>query len=291
MNASSIIALFGATATGKTALSVALAKALDGEIVNMDSMQIYREISIGSAKPSKQEMAGVPHHLFSIVSVNEPFTVADYRALALQAIDDIRRRGKQVILVGGTGLYLSSLYYDYAFREPGADPERTATAQELAQLTELIDVHNPRRLQRALHSGKVHLAEERVVSNLPITIFWLDMPRNVLHARIEKRVEQMVAQGLIEEARALFSGGLAPEISSARKGIGYKELYAAFCGKIGMKEAIEQIKIHTRQYAKRQITWIRNQYPAVHHLDASLPISELIDEIRLNLGGDSEKHS
>lgn len=291
MSASKIIALFGATACGKTDLSIALAKALDGEIVNMDSMQVYKELHLGTAKPSPEEMTQVPHHLFSIVGVDEPFTVADYKKIALEKIEEIRARNKTVLLVGGTGLYLSALYYAFHFREPDRGEIHQASNQSLDGLKDLIDVQNPRRLQRALSTGIVHRTQDRVKSDLPIEIFWLDLPRATLHERIERRVERMMQQGLLAEARSLFDHESAYERSSARKGIGYKELNDYFCGKIGLNEAIEQIKIHTRQYAKRQITWIRNQYPTVHHLDGRQPISVLVKEIQLKIGGDSEKHS
>lgn len=291
MSASDVIALFGATASGKTALSIALAEAIDGEIINMDSMQVYKEISLGTAKPTPEEMKKVPHHLFSFVSVEEPFTVADYKKAALQAIDDIQSRNKTAILVGGTGLYLSALYYTFTFRPPQQAEHTLSQAQAIEVWQDLVDVHNPRRLHRAMSSGVVHSAKDRVKSALPIEIFWLDLPRELLHERINLRVERMMQQGLLAEARQLFAEGTDFDRSSARKGIGYKELNDYFCGKIGLNEAIERIKAHTRQYAKRQITWIRNQYPAVHHLDGLQPISELVRDIRLKIGGDSEKHS
>lgn len=289
MNAPDVWVIFGPTASGKTETGLALAERIDGEIINLDSMQIYREIAIGTAKPTRQELSRVPHHLFDIVSVRDDFTVADYQILARQAIADITARGKQPILVGGTGLYLSSLYYDFQFR-PHTRRDQTVSAdpKDQAEWQDVIDVANPRRLQRAVLTGQAHRSAERVRSRLNFLIVWLDWPREELHRRIEQRTDQMIERGLVEEVRWLQENFALPDTSSAAKGIGYKELSAYLAGETDLASAIEQIKIHTRQYAKRQITWIRNQYETVHRLEADRGVDYLIEEI-IKLGGVSHE--
>lgn len=287
MNGSDVIVIFGPTGSGKTELSIELAKAVDGEIINLDSMQVYREIAIGTAKPTLEERAQVPHHLFDIVSVADNFTVADYQVLARQAIDDIRSRGKKAILVGGTGLYLSSLYYDFSFRQ---ETKRSSVApiedDDVTRWQEVIDVKNPRRLQRAVQTGQAHVASDRVRSDLTFLIVWLDWPREILHDRIEQRVDRMLEQGLLDEVRLMQEKFRLSDNSSARQGIGYKELIAYLSDQWDYETAVERIKIHTRQYAKRQITWVKNQYHQVHRLDATIGTQAMIKQI-INLEAQS----
>jgi len=285
LSAPDVWVIFGPTGSGKTELSLRLAEAIGGEIINLDSMQIYREIAIGTAKPTPQEMARVPHHLFDIVSVSQDFTVADYQALARRAINDIRSRGHQPILVGGTGLYLSALYYDFDFREPTERSRQAEITPETLKAWEgKVDLNNPRRLNRAILTGRAHQRSERVRSALDFLIVWLDWPREELHRRIEQRTDQMMAQGLLEEVRHLRENFSLTDTSSAAKGIGYKELTAFLDGRTDLAQAIERIKIHTRQYAKRQMTWVRHQYEQVHRLDATLGVDHLVNEIQ-RLGG------
>lgn len=285
MNEPDVWVIFGPTGSGKTQTAIELAKRIDGEIINLDSMQVYREIAIGTAKPTPQEMAQVPHHLYDIVSVADDFTVADYQKLARHTIDDIRSRGKRPILVGGTGLYLSSLYYQFEFRP---ETERSATAEvtpdDVSRWQEQIDVKNPRRLHRAVLTGQAHDKTQRVRSDLSFLIVWLDWPREQLHHRIEQRTDQMMEQGLLDEVRNLRDKFNLSDTSSAAKGIGYKELSSYLNGEADLTEAIERIKIHTRQYAKRQMTWVRHQYEQVHRLDATLGVDHLVNEIQ-RLGG------
>lgn len=224
MNAPDVWVIFGPTGSGKTELSLLLAEEIGGEIINLDSMQVYREIAIGTAKPTPEEMARVPHHLFDIVSVADDFTVADYQTLARQAIDDIISRGKQPILVGGTGLYLSSLYYEFEFRdETPRSQQAQISPEDLSHWEDKIDVKNPRRLHRAVLTGTAHKRSERIRSNYDFLIVWLDWPRQELHRRIEQRTEQMMAQGLLEEVQSLRDNFALSDTSSAAKGIGYKE--------------------------------------------------------------------
>lgn len=262
---------------------------MNGEIINMDSMQIYKEIAIGTAKPTAEEMAAVPHHLFDIVSVTEEFTVADYQKRARACMAEIQSRGKLPIFVGGTGLYLSALYYDFEFRERSeraAQPE--ITERDIVQWEGKIDVANPRRLQRAVLTGKAHDSRQRKRSDLSLLVVWLDWPREVLHERIELRVDQMLEQGLMEEVTELYAKYALADTSSAARGIGYKELLPFLRGECTLAEARERIIIHTRQYAKRQITWVRNQYPDAQRLDASRGNQALLADI-LKLGGVSNE--
>ena len=280
MNGYDVIVIFGPTGSGKTDLSIELAKRIGGEIINLDSMQVYREIEIGTAKPTPPERSIVPHHLFDIVSVADDFTVADYQKLARQTIQAIKSRGKKPILVGGTGLYLSSLYYDFTFRTATDRNEKVPVSEQaLREWEGKVDIHNPRRLQRALRTGQVYDKAERVPSDLRMLIVWPDWPRDELHRRINRRVDQMLERGLMEEVRALEEKFSLAGTSSARQGIGYKELMAYFAGETDLETATELIRIHTRQYAKRQITWVKNQYPKVHRLDATLGVEAMVEEI------------
>lgn len=280
LSGSDAIVIFGPTGSGKTELSIELARRIGGEIINLDSMQVYQEIEIGTAKPSLDERALVPHHLFDLVSVKSNFTVADYQGLAREKIQEIKARGNMPIFVGGTGLYLSSLYYDFSFRP---ETDRLETLPQEAEispsLAELIDVKNPRRVRRALLTGEVHPASKRERSDLKLLIFWLDWPRDILHDRINQRVDFMMERGLLDEVRQMQENFRLADTSSARQGIGYKELVAYLDGEMDLDRAVERIKIHTRQYAKRQITWVRNQYDTVYRLEATDGVDALIKQI------------
>ncbi|HHX02722.1 MAG TPA: tRNA (adenosine(37)-N6)-dimethylallyltransferase MiaA [Tissierellia bacterium] len=285
--------LFGATASGKTELSLALAKAIDGHIINMDSLQIYKDLSIGTAKPTAKERSLVPHHLFDFLDPTEEFSVAQYQEAALTKIDEILSKGATPIFVGGTGLYLSSLYYDFTFREKR---EREEEFQKLldelgeegivAKLKEYgvegldkVDTRNPHRLFRVWQSREVHPSGERTRSSLPLVIFHLRQPREVLHQRIAQRTQKMLEEGLIQEVQQLLDAGLH-DSHPAMKGIGYRETCQFIRGQITRDELEEKIIVSTRQYAKRQLTWIRNQYPDVQDLDATCPTEILVGIIQ-----------
>ncbi|WP_459128939.1 tRNA (adenosine(37)-N6)-dimethylallyltransferase [Guggenheimella bovis] len=266
-----ILALFGPTASGKTALSIELAKRNDMEIVSMDSMQIYRGLHIGNAAPTSEELQSVPHHLVGFQDPLEPFTVADYKRLAREAIQEIDSRGKGVLLVGGTGLYLSSLVYDFSFRK---ETEEEVELPEDAP----FDTKNPRKLERYLKTGVVHQKSERVLSDLPISIFYLDLPRDVLQKRIFTRIRGMIDAGLVEEVRWLYKL-VGDSENQALKGIGYKEFIPYIKGECTLEEATEKLFIATRQYAKRQVTWIKHQYPSVTRIDGLLDTKTLVEII------------
>ncbi|WP_339195062.1 tRNA (adenosine(37)-N6)-dimethylallyltransferase MiaA [Solibacillus sp. FSL R5-0449] len=276
-----VVAIIGPTASGKTALSIRLAKEIDGEIINGDSMQIYRHMDIGTAKITEAEMEGVPHHLLDIKEPTEGFSVAEYQQLVRGKIEEIQARGKMPIIVGGTGLYVQSVLYDFQFAKQEVDEAaRENYYKELeelgpeamhAKLVQLdpaaaasIHPNNTRRVIRALEMvelGGVSRAEEQFNrGDIPLYnhfIIGLDMDREKLYERINLRVDLMMEAGLVEEVRALYDAGIRDV--QAIKAIGYKELYAHFDGLISLDEAVEQIKQNSRRYAKRQLTYFRNK--------------------------------
>ena len=276
-----VVAIIGPTASGKTALSIRLAKEIDGEIINGDSMQIYRGMDIGTAKIAREEMDGVPHHLIDIKEPTEGFSVAEYQTLVREKIAEIQSRGKMPILVGGTGLYVQSVLYDFQFTKQEVNEEaRDSYYKELEQLgpeamhAKLVDIdpaaaseihpNNTRRVIRALEMAElagVSRAEEQFnrgdVALYNHLIIGMDMEREKLYERINLRVDLMMESGLLEEVRALYDAGIRDV--QAIKAIGYKELYLYFDGLVTLEEAIEQVKQNSRRYAKRQLTYFRNK--------------------------------
>ena len=276
-----VVAIVGPTASGKTALSIKMAKAFDGEIINGDSMQIYKGLDIGTAKITEEEMEGVPHHLLSFKEPTESFSVADYQTLVRAKIAEIQSRGKLPIIVGGTGLYVQAVLYDFQFTKEEVDEEaRKKYYDELAaigpdamhaKLMELdpetaktIHPNNTRRVIRALEMVELHgvskASEEHNRGNIPLynhLIIGLDMDRKKLYERINLRVDIMMEQGLLEEVKGLYERGIRGVQSV--QAIGYKELYAYFDGRLTLPDAIEELKQNSRRYAKRQLTYFRNK--------------------------------
>lgn len=273
-----VIAIVGPTASGKTALSIDLAKRCNGEIINGDSMQVYREMSIGTAKILPEEMQGVPHHLLDIKDPEEPFSVAEYQKLVREKISDIRLRGKLPIIVGGSGLYVQAVLFDYRFAEEQVDEElRTGLYKELEQfgpehlhaklleLDPLSEIHpnNTRRVVRAIEIAMS--SQPKTDRNLALepmyneAIIGLGINREILYERINSRVDTMLARGLLEEVEMLRSRGVR-DVQSIRA-IGYKEIYAYLDGDIALEEAIRQLKQNSRKYAKRQFTYFKNRLP------------------------------
>lgn len=276
-----VVAIIGPTASGKTALSIRLAKAIDGEIINGDSMQIYRKLNIGTAKITPEEMDGVPHHLLDIKEPTDGFSVAEYQELVRGKIAEIQSRGKMPIIVGGTGLYVQSVLYDFQFTKQEVNEEaRSQYYDELEQVgpeamyeklkqidpAAAADIHpnNTRRVIRALEMAElagVSRAEEQFnrgdVALYKHLIIGMDMDREKLYERINLRVDLMMKAGLLEEVRSLYDAGIR-DVQSI-KAIGYKELYAYFDGLVTFEDAIEQIKQNSRRYAKRQLTYFRNK--------------------------------
>lgn len=290
-----VIAIVGPTASGKTALSIELAKRLNGEIINGDSMQVYRGMDIGTAKIRPEEMDGISHHLLDIRDPDESFSVAEYQSLVRDKIAEIQQRGKLPIIVGGTGLYVQSVLFDYRFSKQQVDEElRHALQAELerlgseamhSKLTALdpdIDIHpnNTRRVLRALEillSGEEK--EDGSLARTPMydeLIIGLDVPRAELYERIDSRVDGMMEAGLLDEVRRLHDSGLR-DVQSI-KAIGYKELYGYFDGMYPLEEAIVKLKRNSRQYAKRQFTYFRNKMPILW-LDATIDPENNLEEI------------
>ncbi len=272
--------MVGPTASGKTGLAVELAKALDGEIISADSMQIYKGLSIASAAPTREEMQGIPHHLIEFLDTNDAFTVADYTALARQKINEVAARGKTPIIAGGTGLYINSLVDNIEFIEQDTDTsvrerltnEYKALGGEtmLERLREIdpdaaasLHPSNDRRIIRALEiyelTGRT-LTEQNILSRqnespyIPVMIGLNYTDRGVLYERINKRVDIMLENGLLEEARGAFDRRTSAT-DGAVQAIGHKEFFDFFEGKITLDEAVELLKRSTRRYAKRQLTW------------------------------------
>lgn len=285
-----MLCIVGPTATGKTRLSVALAQRLGAEIVSCDSMQLYRGMDVGTAKPTAQETGGVPHHMISCVDPREEFSVSRYVELADRCVQDIFARGKPVIVVGGTGLYVDSLVAgrEFApFPQTGRRGELAARAEKegieplMEQLravdpeaAESIHPSNQKRVIRALEvyleTGKTITQHNRETRSRPPKYrpVWIGLDyvnRSALYARIDARVDEMFAQGLVDEVRRLLEGGV-PERATSMQAIGYKELTAFLRGEGTEDAAREQIKLASRRYAKRQRTWFRRN-PDVRWID------------------------
>lgn len=282
-----VIAIGGPTATGKTALSVALAQRFDGEILSADSMQIYRGLDVGTAKVTPEEQQGIPHHLVDIRDPEELFSVADFVALAQQIIADLDRRGKLAIVAGGTGLYITSLLNGMAFAPEKTDPAlRTALqqraeqegAQALYEELRTVDpayaamVH-PNNLPRVIRALELYQATGRRMSEQrqqaravqpPYRALCLCLTcrdRSVLYRRIDERVDRMVQQGILEEAKLVYDH--RDSYKTAAQAIGYKEFFPYFEGKASVNDCANRLKQASRNYAKRQLTWFRHQNKAV----------------------------
>ena len=267
-----IIVIVGPTGVGKTKLSIELAKMLDAEIINGDSVSIYKKLDIGSAKPSLEERDGVVHHLIDIRNVLEDYSVYDYQKDVRDLIKDIDSRGKRIIIVGGTGLYIKSALYDYELEDNDNNNETydgISTEELYQELINLdkdinIDKYNRRRVVRALnyykHNGKSISLNTKGNKLLYDTIFiGLTMEnREKLYSRINDRVDDMIKNGLVEEVKHFYDLGIRTK--PLLSGIGYKELYMYFDNEISYEEAIDLIKKKTRHYAKRQYTFFNHQF-------------------------------
>ena len=275
-----IICIAGPTASGKTALAVELAKAFNGEVVSCDSMQIYRRMDIGTAKPTAEETQGIPHHMIDICEPDEDFSVSRYCEMATPIIDDIIARGKTAIIAGGTGLYMDSLIKGNDFAPFPATGHRQRLEAKLADIgldamiAELSAIDpeaveraqkNPRRIIRALEvfyeTGKTITAHNLKTQAIPprYNPLWLGLdfdPRQALYDRIDLRVGIMLEMGLEQEIRDLLASGISPTCT-AMQAIGYKEFVDALDGRCTMEEAADQVRQSSRRYAKRQLTWFR----------------------------------
>ncbi|MBE6027026.1 MAG: tRNA (adenosine(37)-N6)-dimethylallyltransferase MiaA [Clostridiales bacterium] len=291
----------GPTASGKSIISYYLAKRINGEIVNCDSIQLYKYMDIGSAKPSEKEMEDIPHHLYSIEDPSENMTVAQFRKLALEAIDDILARGKTPIVCGGTGLYLNAILYDMDF---GAVPDDEERRQELEKLAEergslymheylegldpdaasRIHPNNTRKIIRAIEAfeygkGIKDLSECELNPDYDFKFFAITMERDWLYERINRRASRLITSGLVDEVTDLLRMGYTPDLPSM-KGIGYKEIIGFLNGEYDLYDARELIQKNTRHYAKRQYTWLK-RYDFVNWIDIRKgeTVGEVVDRI------------
>ena len=278
-----LVILTGPTAVGKTALSVAFAKAINGEIISADSMQVYRHMDIGSAKVTKAEMEGVPHHLIDVLEPAEEFNVVLFQKMARQAAEEIESRGHIPILVGGTGFYIQALLYNIDFAENDEDRRLRRSLEEIAkeqgasalyeklravdpESCEIIHANNVKRVIRAIEfyekTGKkisAHNREQRQnISPYRFAYFVLNDDREKIYRQIDQRVDLMMERGLVEEVRALRAMGCSRGMVSMQ-GLGYKEILSYLEGEISQEEAVYLIKRDTRHFAKRQLTWFKRE--------------------------------
>ena len=262
-----IIVIVGPTGIGKTKLSIELAKRLDCEIINGDSVSIYKRLDIGSAKPTVDEREGIPHHLIDIRDVNEDYTVFDYQKDVREKIKDITKRGKRIIIVGGTGLYIKAALYDYNFKEGTTYNEYNDLSNEeiLSKIKEynvlkLPELNNRKRLVRLLNklenNEEITYDKDKLLYN--INVIGLTVDRDILYDRINKRVDIMVKNGLLDEINSLKDYYNDSRILNS--GIGYKEFYDYLFNNKSLDDCLEEIKLNSRRFAKRQYTFFKNQF-------------------------------
>ncbi len=280
-----IICIVGPTGVGKTKLSIALAKKYNGEIINADSTQVYKGLNIATAKIKEEEKEGIPHHLLDMKELNELYTVFDYQKDCRKKIEEIFSRGKTPILVGGTGLYIKAVLYNYELEETECISKYQEDTSTLYQHLLKIDPntsihpHNRKRIERALnyyHATGKCLSDQKKADTLlyPTIMLGLTMDRNLLYQCINKRVDQMVEEGLLEEAKKLYESKI--QSKAVMTPIGYKELFPYFQKQESLDTCLDKIKQHSRNYAKRQYTWFRHQMDVnwlevdIHHFDATI---------------------
>jgi len=298
-----ILVIVGPTAVGKTELAVRVAKQVDGEIISADSMQVYRGLDIGTAKPTETERQGVPHHLLDVVAVDQEFSVADYQLMVEDILMDLAKRGKTPILTGGTGLYIRAVLEGFVFDSQGKDDDLRARLQEVAESQGNIALHrrlavvdpdtakrlhpnDRRRVIRALEiyhtTGQPlsqHLdAQKQLEPRYQAVKFGLARNRPRLYQRIDARVDQMIEAGLLDEVKNLLEQGLA-EGATAMQALGYKELVGYLRGEYDLAEAIRLLKRDTRRYAKRQLTWFRRDEEIIWLDLDKLTIEDATDKI------------
>ena len=278
-----LIIVAGPTAVGKTDISVNLAKKINGEIISADSVQVYRGLDIGSAKITKEEMCGIPHHLIDILDPDEDFNVSVFKDLVYEAIDKIYDNGHIPILTGGTGFYIQAVVKDVDFSEGESDPGIRKDLEDFAkengpkalhdrlskidpEASESIPAENVKRVARALEYYKVtgklisehNKAEREKPSVFDSRFFVLNDERDFLYKRIDLRVDKMMEAGLLEEVRKLYESGISRDAVSMQS-LGYRQLLEHLYGECSLEEAIYQIKLQTRHFAKRQITWFKRE--------------------------------
>ena len=297
-----VISVVGPTAVGKSDVAIKLAQQFNGEVINGDSVQVYRELNIGSAKINKEEMWGIPHHLLDYVNVGEEYSVRHFQKDAREKIAEISEKGKMPVVCGGTGLYIKAMLYDYDFvkMETSHEEYEDMTTEELYERllkidpksTEKIHPNNRRRIVRALQladSGNLKSDQEAGQQHIQIYdsfIVGLTMDRELLKQRIDMRVDMMMDNGLLEEVTALNE--TYNWDAKGLQGIGYKEFREYFSGEKTLEETVKTIKTHTRQFAKRQYTWWNHQMP-VRWYDVTEEgyLDRIIEDIRKWNDGES----
>jgi tRNA dimethylallyltransferase len=306
-----LLVLIGPTAVGKTKTSIELAKAFNGEIISGDSMQIYKKMDIGTAKIMPAEMEGIPHYLIDIKNPDESFSVAEFQELVREKVSDITTRGKLPMIVGGTGLYIQSVLFDYRFSEAQTDAGFRRGLELQAEKEGNLFLHDqlmridpvsgarihPNNIRRVIRAIEVFHCTGKTMSDLQqmqqiesmydVAIIGLRIEREKLYERINNRVDIMINNGLVNEVENLFQQGL--QDCQSIQAIGYKELYEYFYGKVTLDQAVENLKQNSRRYAKRQLTWFRNKMD-VEWFDMTEAIDPIfldkkIDEISSHIEG------
>lgn len=299
-----IVVIVGPTASGKTELSIELAKRIDGEIISGDSMQVYKHMDIGTAKVTPEEMDGVPHHLIDILNPDEAFSAFAFKNLAEALINDITSRGKIPIIAGGTGLYIQSLIYNYELEDETITPDEEIIVKKKMKEIEQLDnqqlhdylaqfdamsaenIHKNNR-QRVLRAIEYYFKTKKLLSNrkkvqqftenYDTLLIGIEMSRKTLYSRINKRVDIMLDHGLFKEVQQLVEQGY--ESCQSMQAIGYKELIPVINGQKIYEDAVNELKQHSRQYAKRQMTWFKNKM-CVHWLNKeNMSLQMMLDEI------------
>lgn len=287
-----IIAIVGPTGVGKTKMSIELAKRYNAEIISSDSMQIYKKMDIGTAKVTEKEMDGIIHHMIDIKNVSEDYSVYEYQKDARKILNELLEKKKNVIIVGGTGLYLKALLYNYEFKEYRNKKDFSSYSNEdLYKMVKVIDkdakihVNNRQRLESFLnnHNQSINTSSKMIYD---AKIIGLTRPRDELYDTINKRVDEMINEGLLNEAKYFYDNNVNSK--AIKTAIAYKELYLYFDGKISLNEALDLIKQRSRNYAKRQYTWFNNQMNVkwfdINKDDFSKTIDEVICYIENNKG-------
>lgn len=310
-----LIVIVGPTASGKTELSIELAKRCNGEIISGDSMQVYKQMDIGTAKVTKEEMDGITHHMIDILNPDDTFSAYDFKQRAEKCINDIIQRGKTPIVAGGTGLYIQSLLYNYQFEDETVSEEKMKEVKsklnELAKLNnnelheylnsfdpesaDNIHLNNRKRVLRAI---EYYLKTKKLLSyrkkvqqfteNYDTLLVGIEMSRETLYKKINKRVDIMLSHGLFNEVQHLVERGY--ESSQSMQAIGYKELIPVVKGNMDLQSAIDKLKQNSRKYAKRQLTWFKNKMN-VHWLDReNMSLQMMLDEITPQINKRSTEH-
>ncbi|MEB7752820.1 tRNA (adenosine(37)-N6)-dimethylallyltransferase MiaA [Staphylococcus pseudoxylosus] len=303
-----LIVLVGPTAVGKTEFSIELAKKVDGEIISGDSMQVYKQMDIGTAKITQDEMSGIPHHMIDILEPDENFSAYEFKNRAQRLIKEITARGRVPIIAGGTGLYIQSLIYNYDFEDETISEQKSleieaklseldqlsneALHQYLASFDEVSaqDIHpnNKKRVRRAiqyyLKTKKLLSSRKKVqqfTENYDTLLLGIEMSRDILYQRINKRVDIMLERGLVSEVQQLVDNGY--ETSQSMQAIGYKEIVPVIKQELSLDEATEKLKQHSRNYAKRQMTWFKNKLDVLWLDREKMSLSLMLEEVSVQI--------